>query len=232
MFLSYQDLAFSEPAIPVLRSITPGSIAMEFTVTKEMLRNDYYYRFSYETSGNFPIWTVFYWQERQDHMLAYSSDQITRLGHNRFSAIDTWHLLKIPGPYLLTLMTFNTPFHPQEIIQTVRISSNTRKALEDRHTLIVNDSTGVAPQKGTADFKIRYQLNETSNMVHKILRSKDNHTEWEQEIKNVQRGTRGFDWDCRNATKDKWYRAFIEAKSVIDAAKWDTDLSRKFKALR
>jgi flagellar hook assembly protein FlgD len=119
----------------------------------------------------------------------------------------------------------------RDVIERIRISSNTKQSLADNHTLIVNQSTGIAPERGVNEFKVRYQLNEDSNMIHKI-NDAFNNSVWKEELRNASEGTRGFDWDGKEGKKGNLYRALVEATSKYDPDIWDHDLSRKFEILK
>jgi len=228
-FLFCHNSAFSYE-IPTIRNIPKGGITLRINVTKDML--NYYYRIHFATSASFPIWTVFYRQDVMNHVLAYSLKEMRQPKPNTFYVIDSWQRLREPGEFLLAIMGFNLPIPVQYVVQSLRLSSNTKEDLEDWNTLVVNDSTGIAPRKGTQEFKIRYQLNEDSDMVHKIMDNDNNKEIWKDSIDNVVRGTRGFDWDSQNAKKDHWYRALVEAISTTNKAKQDHDLSDRFKTLK
>jgi hypothetical protein len=114
----------------------------------------------------------------------------------------------------------------------LRLSSNTEKAFQDKYTIIVNDSTGVAPKRGSKDFNIRYQLNEDADVNHIIFDIGNGKEVYSTPAKRVPKGTRGFDWDSSMAEKEHWYKARIKATSITDNDKWDRDLSDKFQTLK
>jgi len=233
LLLLGQNTAFSQPDIPLFKDIPTGSVLMEITVTPDMIKKDYYYRLYYVTNGRFPIWTAFYPKDRMNYTLSYSPGNTYQPAYNKFSIVNRWQTLKKPGKYIMALMSRNLPIPLQQLIQTIQVSSNTRKALEDNRTLIVNDSVGVAPEKGTRDFKIRYELNDTSNMLHEIMKNgKKDELITSNKVKNVERGTRGFDWDSKDAKSDCWYHSEVRAESVYDPAKWDKAISRDFQKLK
>lgn len=232
LLLPGQNHSFAQQRIPHINNIPVGSITLKVMVTKDMINKGYYYAVSYVTSRRLPIWTVFYNREKRCIQRVVLPDKIEQIRFNKFSIISPWKNLGVAGPYLIGVMSLKEPEAPQFVIQTLRISSNTKQDLKDNKTLIVDESTGVAPRKGTEKFNIRYQLNETSDMIHKIIQFKDNKEIWKEELTKVQKGTRGFYWNRENVQKGRWYRAEVEAKLVTDKGKWDHDLSDKFQALQ
>ena len=226
-----QNPCFAQQIVPAINQIPVGSINVKVMVTKGMINKGYYYKISYVTTAILPIWTVFYNRENRKAQRVVSPEEIERIQFDKFSFSGPWKELGVPGPYLIGVMSLKEPKIPQLVIQTLRVSSNTKQDLIDNKTLIVDDSTGVAPRKGKEKFNIRYQLNETSDMIHKIIEFKDNKEAWKEEVTKVQKGTRGFYWNRENAQQGRWYRAEVEAKLATDKDKWDHDLSDKFQVL-
>lgn len=230
LLLLLQKQAFPQQ-IPHITNIPRGSISLTVEVTKRMM--NYYYQVYVVTNGIFPIWTVFYNIQSRNIASAYPFEKMAQPLPNVFYVTGPWRGLEKPGQYQLSILGLDLRFPVQYLVRNLRISSNTEQALKDNRTLIVNDSTGVAPRRGPQEFKIRYQLNEDSDMVHKILDTDNKNTEvWKSSTKKVVKGTRGFDWDCKDAKKEHWYRALVEATCTTDKDKWDHDLSDRFQTLK
>jgi hypothetical protein len=229
LFLLPQNQAYPQQ-IPPIPKIPPGSITLRVNVAEPMMT--LYWQVYLVTKGKCSIWAVFYDEQKQNIAAAYPIQAMTQLSYNTFSTIQPWRVLARPGSYLVSIIGFGLSIPVQSEIEYLKISSNTEQALKDNHTLIVSNSTGVAPRKGPEEFKIRYQLNEDSNMVYKIMDTDEGNTEvWKSSMQKVVKGTRGFEWDCKDAKKNHLYRAEVEATSTTNEAVWDHDLSDKFETL-
>lgn len=227
------NVAFSQPAPPGFKALPPGIIPVQISLTEGMLAKNYFYGAYYVSNREFPLRMVFYDRRTQENVLLNRyPDQIKQIDYNKFYVMGSWSQLKRPGDYLITFISYQASAPAQRVIQTLKVSSNTKKAIEDKHTLIVNNSVGVAPERGSDGFKIRYELNETSKMTHKIEQYKDNRTMMTEDKDDVPKGTQGFDWIAEDAKNHYWYRAVVKAVSVTDKDKWDHDVSRRFQKIK
>lgn len=230
MVFILQNPAVSQQVAPIIPGVPENSVILEIKVSEDMIRNNYYYRICYVANGNWPMPIIFYNKQFRQRFPEYSAKEINPIWYNKFQIIDSWARLKA-GEYLIAFVSTEPRLPSQGLIQTVKVSSNAKKALEDKHTLIVDDSVGVAPEKGSNSFNIRYELNETSNMTHKVRPKESKDPIWSEERSNVPKGTRGFEYDRQKAKKGFWYRAVVEAVSTVSTSKWDHDLSRPFQVL-
>jgi len=231
-FLVEGNEVFSQGTIPSITGIPPNSVIVEATSTSYMLNREYFYKASYVASGRFPMMIVFFNRKTGRNVLAYLAKEMQTIRHNKFFVIGPWGKLGSPDLYVIAFISSAPGLPSQEIIETVRVSSNKKSDLEqDKDTVIVDNSTGVAPEKGSDGFKIRYELNELSNLRHNIMRCTDNSVIWEEKKDKVPKGTRGFDWDSKKASEG-CYRALVKATSVAKEGRWDKALSRKFQTLK
>ncbi len=227
--------AFAQSEIPLMKDTPLTNRISSITVTQEMIDKGYYYRIYYIGIEKYPIYATFYNKKQEKAWAVLPQKLFITVPYNRlfsrFYLINSWRTLEKSGEYLLSFISSDKSVSADEIIQKAKLSSNTKKNLKDGYTLIVDDSTGVAPLKGTETFNIRYELRELSDMKHKIKFSKDDTLIYSQERKKATKGTKGFDWTSANARKGK-YKAVIYAESVADKNKWDNDLSEDFEALK
>lgn len=235
----FHNQASAQERLPYFSKIPEESLILQVRLTEDMLKKDYYFKILYLSYKKLPIWISFYRKQELKPAIFFSPNQIMLKKANIFAAMGRWRTLERPGDYFITFLYLQgrLPFL-HRMIQWPKVSSNKKETLEkDEETLIVDGSIGIAPQKGRNGFKIKYELNSLSDMLHQIEQLKERRVikVWEERKEQMPKGTRGFDWNAkrRNSQRHKTgdYRAHIKSTLFSDPSIWDHELGNPFEII-